>query len=125
MYKQVKITRKLFKYYFKTIQIILIVYTYLQKKKKDHPSSIALISTICKAKTLKKANKANQSKLNYVTNEKILGEIKSDMANKVNIETTCNNSSEYGNTIPNICFLFQKRNKKYNFLRNYDFQHIY
>ena len=92
MYKQVKITRKLFKYYFKTIQIILMVYTYLQKKKKDHPSSIALISTICKAKTLKKANKANQSKLNYVTNEKILGEIKSDMANKVNIETTCNNS---------------------------------
>ena len=58
---------------------------------KEHPTPIALKSTICKANTLKMANKENQSMLKYIKNEQILGEIKSDMANKVNIETTCNN----------------------------------
>ena len=60
-------------------------------KRKDHPSSVALTPTICKANTLNLANKEKQSMLNNVNNEKILGEIKSDKANTVNIETTCNN----------------------------------
>ena len=61
-------------------------------QRKDHPASIALTPTICKAKTLNMANKENHNMLKYVMNEKIIGEINSDMTNKVNIETTCNNA---------------------------------
>ena len=55
-------------------------------QRKDHPASIALTPTICKTKTLKMANKANQSMLKYIMNEKILG----DMTNQVKIETKYN-----------------------------------
>ena len=58
----------------------------------EHPTPIVLTPTICKAKTLKMANKENQSTLNYVISENILGELKSDMATKVNNETKYNNA---------------------------------
>ena len=62
-------------------------------QRKEHSAPIALTPTICKAKTLKLANKEKQSMLKNVNNEKKLGEIKSDKANKVNIKTTFNNAS--------------------------------
>ena len=61
-------------------------------QRKEHPTPIALTPTIFKAKTLNIANKVNQSMLKFVMNEKIIGEIKSDMANKVNIEKKYNNA---------------------------------
>ena len=61
-------------------------------QRKEHPTPIALIPTIYKAKWLKMASKANQSIFKYVKNEQILGEIVSDGANKVNITNTLNNA---------------------------------
>ena len=58
---------------------------------KEHSKPIALKPTICKAKTLKVDNKENQTVLKYGMNEKILGKIKSDTVNKVNIKTAYNN----------------------------------
>ena len=59
---------------------------------KVHPTPIYLKPTIYKAKTLKMANKANQSIFKFVMNEQILGEINSDSAIKINIETKYNNA---------------------------------
>ena len=61
-------------------------------QRKEHPVQIALTPKICKAKKLKMTNKENQSMLKYVMSENILGEYKSDMATKMNIETKYNNA---------------------------------